>query len=224
MTANGARRLVQFTALSCLASLNSSCGEPGAPAVPRNALVVVSGDGQRTLPGAQIPRPLVVRAVGPDGNPLAGILVRWSGSAGSEFEHHEGLHFVTNADGLASKAWVVGYTTGTSSHTAIARADGLTHATFAAEAAEGALELSVVPDPVRLYGIGDTARIWLRVRSPSVQLDTLVTPLSGGSTPGRVAEPLPSQGGRLLRAIKLGSHQQFVGYGNHNVLFTIIVE
>lgn len=78
------------------------------------ALQRVSGSGQSALPGAELDRPLVARAVDLDGRPIQGAAVRWSASAGEVTPPAS----ITDANGHALAMWRVGTAPGVQRATA----------------------------------------------------------------------------------------------------------
>jgi hypothetical protein len=188
---------------------------------PTNAILIVSGDAQKTLPRAQVPRLLVVRAVDSAGLPIKGAKVTFSDDA---------MPFVgattasTDSNGLAKASWVPGSTVG--SFTRTVSSTGLSSATFHATTAEDALEVTVSPNPLVLGGIGDTGSVKLRIKSTSQNLDTIIPAPTWGMDAVWNAEfdGYRPDGGVRWKATKLGSHAWFFfTYGNRNTYFTINV-
>lgn len=105
-------RLAHAVCLGLSASYLLGCTEP-APneaMIPPVALVVVSGSGQSGLAGQELPQPLVVRVVRPNGKGVAGQLVnfRVTGGGGSVFAGAA----LTDASGTAQEWWTLGPTRG----------------------------------------------------------------------------------------------------------------
>jgi hypothetical protein len=129
-----------------------ACGEnpslsDSSGAATKPQLLIVSGDAQSALAGAQLPAPVVVKAFDSKGHILRGQIVnfRVTGGGGSVFAGAA----VTNPDGIARERWTLGTTPGP--QTLEVRAvdtetgEALTFATFTATALASA-KLSVASD------------------------------------------------------------------------------
>jgi alpha-tubulin suppressor-like RCC1 family protein len=201
------------------AAVTAACGEGTRPA-DTAALIAVSGNDQRTLPGGQVPRPLTVRAVDAQGRPRAGVIVRWTGSQGSRFS--PGID-TTDANGEASGVWLLGSATG--SYSATATDDSAT-VNFTATSASDALVATATPNPLNFDAIGDTASVFIRVRTADGSLDTLLKPHGWGSPFPIVAEPIhvPNAKGMVLRSNENGSMGQGIRFGDIVVGLTVNVQ
>ena len=82
-------------------------GDPVDPAPGRSAVAirVVSGGGQRAFTSAPLREPIVVRALGADGLPIAGAVMNFVATAGSRVEPERAI---TNQDGDAAINWTIG--------------------------------------------------------------------------------------------------------------------
>lgn len=80
---------------------------PGAPA----SIVVESGNGQSAPAGSALPAPIAVRVRDSRGNPVSGVSVIWTVSAGGGSLSPNVS--TTNAQGIASTTWTLGAFTGT---------------------------------------------------------------------------------------------------------------
>ena len=76
---------------------------PGRSAV---AIQVVSGGGQRAFTGAPLREPIVFRALGADGLPVAGAVMNFVSTAGSGWVEPE--RAIANQDGDVAVAWTIG--------------------------------------------------------------------------------------------------------------------
>ena len=86
------------------------------------------GDGQRFAPGFPLEQPLVVRAFGPGGRPVANAVVRWATPSGGTFRMATS---VTNVNGYAYGFWTLGPAEG--AQTATATVAGVAPVTFRAQ-------------------------------------------------------------------------------------------
>ena len=96
----------------------------GAVVPAGSTLVVQSGDEQTWRVGMELQQPLVVRLLNGLGQPLAGVDVTWTPSAGSV----NPASSTTDVDGVASTRWTFG--TQVETATVVASAPGATSATF----------------------------------------------------------------------------------------------
>ena len=87
-----------------------------------------SGDGQSAVVGRQLPNPLVVKVTDASGNPLEGVAIGWSVTAGGGSVSDS--NSTTDAQGITSVEWTLGPTLG--SQTLSASVQGLTPVTFGA--------------------------------------------------------------------------------------------
>ncbi|HEX6911835.1 MAG TPA: Ig-like domain-containing protein [Longimicrobium sp.] len=108
----------------------------GAPAAVR----VLAGDGQSGTRGTILDDSLAVRVTDAWGNPVAGAQVSWTVHEGGG--HLERQASTTNAAGVATTRWAVGFTPG--ENRAAASLDGGAGAPFTATGTEGTLTLSAV--------------------------------------------------------------------------------
>ncbi len=81
-----------------------ACGESTAPEARPAALERVGGDRQEAFAFTTLPEPLQVRVTDGQGQPIPGVAVTWSASAGT-LSLTQG---VTNASGVAATAWTFG--------------------------------------------------------------------------------------------------------------------
>jgi hypothetical protein len=219
MSAISIRRTFRIVATSLLTLLGASCQDSLGP-VPAGSLVVVSGDAQSTLPGGQVPRPLVVRAVDAAGVARPGVLIHWSGS-GSTFATDTSR---TDSEGKAFAIWLLGSRTGGYSASATVDSQPGT-ATFAATADPNSLILTAMPDTVRFNALDDTATIRIRVRSTTSALDTLIDPRGWSGHVNDVAAPANVGGGRMvLKSVKNGISNQWVFFGTLPAPFVVRVQ
>jgi hypothetical protein len=104
-------------------------GMPGSAA----SLVRISGDGQSAEPGAELPKPLVVRLVDEHGNGMPNSAVTWViGMGGGSVSPGTGQ---TDEDGLASARWTLGPAEGINTLNAVV--SGVDVVTFSATATGG---------------------------------------------------------------------------------------
>lgn len=80
------------------ACADATDSDPGAA-----SLQYVGGNGQEVLASGILPEPLRVRVLDRDGDPVAGVTVQWSASAGTL----SAAQAVTDADGVASTTWTL---------------------------------------------------------------------------------------------------------------------
>ena len=83
-------------------------GDPVDPTPGRSAVAiqVVSGGGQRAFTGAPLREPIVFRALGADGLPVAGAVMNFVSTAGSGWVEPE--RAIANQDGDVAVAWTIG--------------------------------------------------------------------------------------------------------------------
>ncbi len=93
--------------LLLLAAL-AGCGDSGptGPGSRPAAIEVVSGGGQRAVPGLPLAEPVVVRVVDSQGRPVAGVTVAFTPAAGHG--QADPASAATNADGRAASTWTLG--------------------------------------------------------------------------------------------------------------------
>jgi alpha-tubulin suppressor-like RCC1 family protein len=206
---------ILWTAIGAIAS---GCADPVSPTPV--SLSAVSGDAQVTLPGGQVPRPLVVQARDRAGNPRADVLVRWIASQGSSFA----IDTVrTDATGLARATWTVGTTQAL--YTATAKTDSARSVSFSVTTADGAVALSPVPDTVRFHALDDTASIRIRVRSQGSNLDTVIDARGVGWPQNAVAIPVyAGKPGIVLQSVMNGTTHMNVNFGTIAIPFVAIVK
>ncbi len=101
------RWAVRLLLLALLSLLIASCTGTTPSEITDLSLLIVGGDQQRGPAGAELPQPLTVKAVGPRGELLHGIVVnfRVTSGGGSVFAGSA----VTNRDGRASEYWTLGF-------------------------------------------------------------------------------------------------------------------
>jgi len=121
---------------------------PGLP----TRLEATSGDNQSATAGAPLTAPLVVTARDQAGNPVPGVAVTWSATAGGRIRRV--TPGGTGLDGRVTATWLTGTTAGLQTATAAA-AGGATPATFRAATAAGPALVATIPIPPS-YGIHDT--------------------------------------------------------------------
>jgi len=119
---------------------------------PPTQVEATSGDNQIATAGAPLTAPLVVTARDQAGNPVPGVAVTWSATAGGRIRRSTAA--VTGVDGRASATWLTGTTAGLQTATAAA-AGVATPATFRAATAAGPALVASIPVPPN-YGIHDT--------------------------------------------------------------------
>lgn len=114
-------------------------------AVPGTAatLVLVSGDGQTGVPGAELADPLVVRLVDEQGNGIPGRAVAWVVSTGDGSAAPPSSD--TDGDGFASSRWTLGAGLGPQTMTAVV--SGVGFVTFSATASAGPAVLAFAVQP-----------------------------------------------------------------------------
>lgn len=141
--------LLVVSVLSCDANV-----EPAARVVE---LGVVSGDDQRSEVATPVPEDLVVVAVDPGGEPVAGVEVSWTTEPGAV----ELLTTKTDGEGRARARWTLGSVAGRQH---VEARVGDVAATFAAEAEPGpAAGITLRPDTIELRALGDTAAFAVEV-------------------------------------------------------------
>lgn len=120
----------------------------------------VSGDAQSATVGEALPAPLEVRVTDAFGNPVGGVDVTWSTSAGGSFS---AVTTRTDSDGRTSTRWTLGTAAGT--QTARAQTIGSSaFADFSAQARPGAMDgLDIVGGDDQTGEAGETLSTPLRV-------------------------------------------------------------
>jgi hypothetical protein len=146
---------------------------PGPPA----ALGKVAGDGQSGPAGNPLPAALAVRLTDRYGNPLGGVAVAWSATAGGG--SMDPASASTNPEGIASARWVLG--TATIRQAAGAAVGGLASAPFGATATSGV----------------EVAALKVTPSTPTMQVGTRL-PLSVAMVDAAGEEIGPWPGGRWL--------------------------
>ena len=93
--------------LLCFAAM-AGCGDSGptGPGSRPAAMEVISGGGQRAVPGLPLAEPVVVRAVDGQGRPVAGVTVAFAPAAGHGSA--DPAEAATGADGRAASTWTLG--------------------------------------------------------------------------------------------------------------------
>jgi hypothetical protein len=124
----------------------SAVARVGAPAV----IQVVSGNGQSAVRGIPLENPLAARVEDAYGNPLAGVPVRWSVTAGGGDVERDTS--ITGGDGTARTRWAMGFTPG--ENTAAATVEGVGTALFTALGAPGVLQVQIIPENFSVLKIG----------------------------------------------------------------------
>jgi alpha-tubulin suppressor-like RCC1 family protein len=132
--------------------LLAGCDDPASAPVP--TLLTVAGGGQTGAAGAALAQPLVARVTDEDGDPVRGVVVRWTVTAGTVAPDS----VETDAQGEARAVWTLGGATG--QQTATATAAGLNPASLTATAtAAAAAQVVARPDSLALSLVGDTATL-----------------------------------------------------------------
>ena len=101
--------------LLCLAAL-AGCGDSGGPTGPGSgpaAMELVSGGGQRAVPGLPLAEDVVVRVVDQQGRPVPGVSVAFAPAAGHG--DADPASAATGQDGRAASTWTLGAGVGTQS-------------------------------------------------------------------------------------------------------------
>jgi alpha-tubulin suppressor-like RCC1 family protein len=114
-------RILRPVALLVLSIALAACGgDTSGPSDDgrTSALQVAAGDAQRAVVTAGLPQSLTVVAVGADGGPVAGTVVRFAVSANGGSVSPASV--TTDAEGRASTAWTLGTVAGTHNVTATA--------------------------------------------------------------------------------------------------------
>ncbi len=110
----------------------SAVHTPASPSSFVPALRRVAGQAQQGAARERLAQPLIVAAVGPDGRPIPGLVVRWSTPNGGSVVPETS---VTGANGEAAAAWTLGSSAG--AQVAIASADRAYSASFLAFSTSG---------------------------------------------------------------------------------------
>lgn len=192
-------------------SLVMACEDSVAPGGGGGALVPFAGDAQTTLPGGQMPRPLVVRALDVGGSPRAGLLVTWTASGGSSFVFDTSR---TDAEGKAYAIWLSGKNS--SEFTATASADSFASASFIGKTDAEALTFSAWPENVSFDALGDTITMRVRVRGVKYPLDTIIEANGASWGPDAVVKPIfTRQRGMVFQSVKNGTAWHSVNFGTN---------
>ena len=172
----------------------------GAP----TALVIVSGDAQRSAAGAALVKPIVIRVEDANGSGVAGTVVQLAPSNGVVADSA----LTTNEHGLVTVRWTMGRSAG--AYSLVLRVDGVTKPTKASAratpAAPANLSFDDAPEPVSpakskvkrrylyavvtdVYGnVVPEARLWFATKSGSVTPTRAVSDARGRTaltwTPG----------------------------------------
>ncbi len=88
----------------------AGCGSDQSTTPPLPQITIVSGNDQAVPSGLPLPLPLVVQAKAADGSPLAGLPIDWKVVSGGGSLSN--VDSVTNAQGVASAEWTLGYSYG----------------------------------------------------------------------------------------------------------------
>jgi alpha-tubulin suppressor-like RCC1 family protein len=132
--------------------LLAACDDPASAPVPTQ--LAVAGGGQTGAAGAALAQPLVARVTDEDGDPVSGVMVRWTVSAGTVTPDS----VKTDGQGEARAVWTLGGAAG--QQTATATAAGLNPASITATAtAAAAAQVVARPDSLALSLVGDTATL-----------------------------------------------------------------
>lgn len=140
-------------ALIACAVFIAACGDHKNPIAPGytleegSTLERVSGNNQETVINARLDKALVVRVVGPDLLPVAGVTVTWFVATGGG--SLSATTRITAADGTARVRWTLGSTLG--AQNAYAQVAGVGSIGFVATGLEGPLVSNVVVSPTRAY-------------------------------------------------------------------------
>jgi len=131
----------------------SACADGTGPA--QTDMETVSGDGQVSVVGTQLPDPLVVRVTGANGVPVSGVAVFWEVLSGAG--SFDSPTTTTNETGAASNTWTLGPNVG--QQTARAGAVDLPQVQFSAEAVAGELfGVAVLPSVDTAFALLDTVQ------------------------------------------------------------------
>ncbi|HEX8359233.1 MAG TPA: Ig-like domain-containing protein [Longimicrobium sp.] len=130
----------------------AACDDPASAPVPTQ--LTVAGGGQTGAAGAALPQPLVARVTDEDGDPIRGVTVRWTVSAGTVTPDS----VRTDEQGEARAVWTLGGAVG--AQTATATVTGLNPASLTATAGPAAAAQVVArPDSLAFSLPGDTATV-----------------------------------------------------------------
>ena len=207
------QRTLRHCIVAAAALITAGCAESFGPGESQARMEVFSGDEQATLPGGQIPRPLVVRVLDSTGAPASGVLVRWTTESGSSFESDTSR---TDADGKAMAVWTIGTTIAT--YTASARADIAGSVSFRGHVDPASLIVTAEPETLRFSALGDTATVRLRVRSTRFTLDTLIDNVGASwHSSGAVEAVQTNTRRRIFRSVRNGSSWQWVFFGTNTM-------
>ncbi|HYR11950.1 MAG TPA: Ig-like domain-containing protein [Longimicrobium sp.] len=214
--------------------------EAAAPGMPPVAFAatsvpvpihVISGTDQTARVGLSLPQPLVVKIVTPDGQPLAGIPVRWATPDGGAVNPAQS---VTDAQGMASTTWTLGtratnYTQGSERQVVEVTVGATTVRAFFASARPGPIA-AVVLDADSPVPFGDvrTAR-GVDALGNTVGVDEFGHTLGTGtvawtSSAPSIVSTAAEQGARaLLRGTGVGSAQITGTFGGSTASATLQV-
>jgi hypothetical protein len=194
-------------------------------------ILIISGTDQAARVGLTLPQPLVVKIITPDGQPLAGIPVRWATPDGGTVNPAQS---VTDAQGVASTTWTLGtratnYTEGSERQVVEVTVGATTARAFFANARPGPIAAVALdaPSPVP-FGDVRTAR-GVDALGNTVGVDEFGHTLSTGtvawtSSAPSIVSTAAEQGGRaLLRGTGVGSAQITGTFGGSTAAATLQV-
>ena len=154
-------RMIRFVlaavALGGLAACSDATGSGPVPA----SLEYVSGGGQEVLASGALAEPLRVRVLDRDGDPVEGVTVQWSASAGTL----SAPEAVTGADGVASTNWVLTGPLGR--HTAFANVGRLPAMTYDGFARRGITFKNITVGPAQVNVASGAATVEVTVQASS---------------------------------------------------------
>ncbi|MBX7120030.1 MAG: Ig-like domain-containing protein, partial [Gemmatimonadaceae bacterium] len=184
----------------------------------RARLVLVSGDAQSAEQRDTLLQPIVVRALGPLGQPVADTVVQFTVRAGAGDVTAANVR--TDAAGLATTRWVLGLPVG--AQRLVARSPGFDSVSVSATATAGTRVVRVTVDAPRLLltGAGDTVRF--RAAAFNVADDTLpAAPITWRATDTTVAR-VSATG--LVTAVALGTTVITASSGSISDSLPIVVQ
>ncbi|MFL5496362.1 MAG: galactose oxidase-like domain-containing protein [Gemmatimonadales bacterium] len=210
------RSLRSWVLGASLAAASLRCGGDTGPDTQPASLTAVSGNGQSAPPGQALADSLVVIVKDDQGQPLKGVTVGWSASAGGTLSSSS---VTSGTDGRAAVQWVLGGTEG--EQTATASVSGLPDAGFTATAVTAPLLILVQPASSALDE---------EVLAPDQQPVVLVSDAQGHPAAGvTVTATIQSGGGTLQGATSAVSGADgraafvdlgIMGVGTHTIQFT----
>lgn len=165
--------------------LTLACRDNGTQAPSLVFLSPESGQSQSAWPGRTLSDDLVVRTVGSDGGPVAGVTISWSTGEGGSFDPPTST---TGTDGLAATQWTLGRSA--TAQVAVATAEDLTASFPASVTLTGSwVSVAELPHPVAAAAVTtDGSRIYVFGGEGGTGVRTAYTqvfdPASGAWTTG----------------------------------------